>query len=272
MNKLNYFKTRLKLPEIDVSAYLARLELEIEKPSLHFLQKIHRAHLLKIPFENLDIHYGKKITFDIRSTFDKIVSCRRGGLCYELNNLIYHLLNQLGFSVYPIAARVFEQDHYSPEFDHLAVILEWEDLPYLVDVGFGKCFTLPKMISEKAQLDYVDYYKFDTDPDGRKVLLHSVDNNRFNPLYRFEMKPRELIEFLGRCQFHQEDPTSRFMQGKLITILTESGRITLTDRHLKILEKGVTNEYPVLDESEFLAHLEFHFGLDGRALIHQQSG
>ncbi|MEM9648825.1 MAG: arylamine N-acetyltransferase, partial [Bacteroidota bacterium] len=91
---------------MDTKKYLERINYDqpvrITRDTLFQLQ---RAHLLSVPFENLDIHYGIPITLDTNSFFDKIVERGRGGFCYELNGLFNHLLNELGFKSKLISAR-----------------------------------------------------------------------------------------------------------------------------------------------------------------------
>ena len=48
------------------------------EPDIHTLRAMHRAHLLSVPFENLDIHLGLPIVLDEARLFDKIVTRRRG--------------------------------------------------------------------------------------------------------------------------------------------------------------------------------------------------
>src|SRR5688572_26521258 len=55
--------------------------------SLHTLRALHRAHLLAIPYENLDIHLGRRLTLEPEAIFDKLVDERRGGWCFEMNGL-----------------------------------------------------------------------------------------------------------------------------------------------------------------------------------------
>jgi arylamine N-acetyltransferase len=69
------------------------------------------------------------------------------------------------------------------------------------------------------------------------------------------------------CNYHQESDKSTFTQNKLITQLFSNGRITLTDRKLKIELDGILNEKPIMNEDEFLSKLEHHFGIDSRKLI-----
>ena len=269
MNRLNYFKSRPKVPPINVAAYLHRLGVERGKADLAFLKKIHKAHLLAIPFENLDIHYGKKIILDIRPIFEKVILNKRGGFCFELNSLFYHLLIHLGYDAYLASARVFKDAGYTPEFDHMIIIVRLDGLNYLADVGFGSLFTEPKQINSQAQLDYTEYFKFFKDPDDHLILKRSSDGVVYSTAYKFDLIRREMIEFMGRCVYHQESPESHFKQNKLITQLFPEGRITLTDRKLKLHLKGELKELPVMNEDEFLSKLEDHFGVDSRALLRQ---
>ena len=71
---------------VDVPAYLARIAYSgPTDATADTLRLIHRAHLLTVPFENLDIALGRKLVVDEDSNVHKIVDLRRGGFCYELN-------------------------------------------------------------------------------------------------------------------------------------------------------------------------------------------
>ena len=105
--------------------------------STQSVQDCKKNHLLNIPFENLDIHYGKTIILDPLRLQQKNPAYSKGGdFCYELNGLFYHLLWQLGFDVQMISARVNDgQGNYGPPFDHMALVVRLEE-PWLIDVGF----------------------------------------------------------------------------------------------------------------------------------------
>ena len=61
---------------------LARLDVtHPSRPSLGALEALHEQHLLRVPFENLDIHEGIRIVLDEERIVDKIVNRRRGGFC-----------------------------------------------------------------------------------------------------------------------------------------------------------------------------------------------
>src|ERR1700751_1035456 len=91
-------------------------------PTAETLSRLHLAHLYTVPFENLDIHLGRRITCEEERFFHKIVDLRRGGFCYELNGAFASLLRELGFRVTLLSARVAREDGTaSPDFDHLAL-------------------------------------------------------------------------------------------------------------------------------------------------------
>src|ERR1044072_486231 len=92
---------------IDVEMYLQRIGYDGPVlPTARVLSALHRAHLVAVPFENLDIHLGRRLTLDEDALFDKVVKRRRGGFCYEVNSLFAALLRRIGFEVTLLSARV----------------------------------------------------------------------------------------------------------------------------------------------------------------------
>ena len=85
-------------PSGRVAEYLERMAYDgPTDPTEETLRRLHHAHLLAVPFENLDIHLDRPIVLDVDALFEKVVRRRRGGFCYELNGLFGWLLGELGF-------------------------------------------------------------------------------------------------------------------------------------------------------------------------------
>ena len=267
--KLNYFHNKPKALRIDIERYLERIHEKREEPTLGYLKRLHKSHLLHIPFENLDIHYKKKIVLDYQKIFEKIVLQNRGGFCYELNGLFYHLLANLGFDCYVISALVKNnEDQFGRDYDHMAIVVCAGNERWLVDVGFGKSFIFPKRIKKnEVQMDYTSYWRFHTDHDDNLLLQYSPDTNYFETKYRFVDEEKQLIQFMEMCEFHQTSSVSPFTQNKLITRLTEEGRVTLTDREIKVESLGTSTCSPIMNEDEFLSKLEQYFGITFNQLI-----
>src|SRR5215218_8384440 len=91
------------------------------RPDLASLIELQKQHLFHIAFENLDIHFHVPITIDLERFYDKIISRKRGGFCYELNGLFNRFLLAIGFKTILVSARAFNASgNYNDEFDHLA--------------------------------------------------------------------------------------------------------------------------------------------------------
>src|SRR5262245_27861823 len=126
-----------------IDAYLGRIGYTGSRaPTLEVLRALHRAHLYAVPFENLDIHAGRRIVLDQDALFQKVVTHRRGGFCYELNGLFAALLRKLGFDVTLLSGRVHNDGGFGPEYDHMTLLVKL-DGRWLADVGFGSSFHDP---------------------------------------------------------------------------------------------------------------------------------
>ena len=63
---------------MDAAAYLSRIAYHgSSAPTAETLRALHRAHLLTVPFENLDIHLGVPIRLEEAALFQKIVARNR---------------------------------------------------------------------------------------------------------------------------------------------------------------------------------------------------
>ena len=267
MAQYDLFEKKSNHNPIDVDAYMERIGCIREyRPTIRFLRSLHRNHMLSIPFENLDIHVGNQIILDIDRIFDKVINQKRGGFCYELNGLFYHLLEELGFQCKIISARVIEKDgRIGAEFDHMAIIVYLDDQQWLVDVGFGDSFMSPKeFVVDKVQMDGNQYYKIIERHDGDFELQSSSDSFQYASQYIFGKKQRQFVEFIAMCQYHQSSPKSHFTQKKLLTMPTKDGRITMTDSKLVITKMGVREELPILNIDEFRVKLNDYFGVQVR--------
>lgn len=233
--------------------YLQRINYSDKlEPNLKILKELQRHHLLNVPFENLDIHNNIPIKLSIERIFDKIINQKRGGFCYELNGLFYELLKKIGFDVKMVSARVFDQNNgYGKEYDHMAIIVNINNVEYLTDVGFGE-FTFEPLLIELGfvQNDERGDYKIDKYENGY-LRVSKIENDKQTPEYIFTKKKRELKEFDEMCNYHQTSPNSHFTCKRLISIPTNNGRITITGSKLKIKELELTTEMMLESETEF---------------------
>lgn len=249
---------------MNVDRYLARIQFEGDRhPSAETLTALQLAHLTHVPFENLSIHANEAIVLEPDALYDKIVRRRRGGFCYELNGLFAELLRALGFGVSRVAARVASAESgYSPPFDHMALLVSAEQSTYLVDVGFGDSFRLPLVVEpDRTQSQLGRAYKLVRDDDWL-VLKGKQRDADWQPEYRFTQQAFELTDFVPRCHFHQTSAESHFRRGRVCTLATPDGRITLRE-HTLITSTlaGNRHERELADEAEVARVLAEQFGV-----------
>jgi N-hydroxyarylamine O-acetyltransferase len=245
--------------EASVTAYLERLGLpHPDRPDAEYLRRLHARHVRTVPFENLSIHLGEDVPLDEDALFDKIITRRRGGYCYEVNGLFAALLRALGYRVSLQAVRVHGGDSgFGPPFDHLALRVDLEE-PWLVDVGFGRHAEFPLRLDDRGeQKDPGGVFRIEETPDG------DLDVHRDGtPEYRIEQRPRELADFTIAHGFQRYSPASHFRRSPFCTILTDTGMITLAGRRLiATTQDGVRSEETLEDDAQVLAAYRTHFGL-----------
>ncbi|MEV7006195.1 arylamine N-acetyltransferase [Streptosporangium sp. NPDC051022] len=227
------------------------------RPDAESLRDLQLRHLLTVPFENLSIHLGEPIVLDEQALIDKIVGRRRGGFCYELNGAFAVLLRSLGYQVTLLAARVFADGSLGPPFDHMALRVDAPD-PWLVDVGFGKFTHYPLRFDLRTeQSDPGGSFRLaETEEGDLDVLQDGV------PQYRLERRPRALADYEATCWWQQTSPRSHFARSLVCSLLTEGGRVTLSDRLLVRTTGDERREHLLATDTEVLAAYRDHFGIE----------
>ncbi|MCD7921167.1 MAG: arylamine N-acetyltransferase [Clostridiales bacterium] len=124
-----------------IEAYLTRInytgDLTISKDTLDALIY---AHQCGIPFENLDVYdFHREILLDEDSLFEKLVTRRRGGYCFETNGFFCRMLQSVGFDARPCLCRVMFGLQYPREnlIDHRATIVFLDGQRYFCEAGIG---------------------------------------------------------------------------------------------------------------------------------------
>ena len=247
---------------MDVEAYLQRIEYGgPRQPSAACLRGLHRQHLFTVPFENLDIPLRNTISLDLAQLYDKIVMCRRGGFCYELNGLFCELLTAMGFQARMLSARVHRDDStFGPEFDHMLLKVELDE-SWLADVGFGESFVNP-IVFRAGGTDDVNGQRYSVVSSGDEWQLLRAEEDGWIPQYSFRDVPHRLSDYAGMCLFHQTSPDSHFTKSWTCSKATPEGRITLANMRLIVTRGGNREESLLSTEAEVRGCLRDEFGIE----------
>jgi N-hydroxyarylamine O-acetyltransferase len=247
---------------MDAGEYLERINYRGPlAPTGDTLRQLQVAHLMSVPFENLSIHAGEPIVLDDELLFAKVVLRRRGGFCYELNGLFAWLLRSLGFRVTMLAAEVMNaRGEWGLPFDHMALLVTLEER-WLVDVGFGESFIEPLRFEPHLE-QMQGRYLYRLEPDGARFLVMRRDEDApWKAQYRFDLTPYEYADYEEMCRYHQTSPDSHFTRGRICSLATREGRVTLSGTRLIVRTDDWRQEWELANERNYAAALRDRFGI-----------
>lgn len=245
---------------MDSANYLKRFNAyPVKEAYLQDLSRLQSLHMEHIPFENLDVIRKVPIYLNLESIYEKVVTHKRGGYCYELNGLFCWLLNEVGFDAKMISATVVKPDGSAAKKDtHAAIIVEL-DAPYLVDAGFGDSTISPIPLGGERHTDNSGTYKIEEVENGLYELMRENDGD-MKVLYRFTLDEKQLEDFHEGCIFNQVSEESPFTHDDIVTRATPEGRITLSGMTLTRTVNG-KKEKQELSQAEKEKLLEDEFGI-----------
>ena len=220
------------------------LEVDTEKEAVDLttLNYLIRHYMLHVPFENINVQNGWPLALTDDTMMHKVVEERRGGFCYEMNYFFKHYLEYKGFKAEAMSATVMSPNGWALEGSHMSLIVTIDKVEYVVDIGFGDMpkFALPLHdCPTKGMHDVTgDYRVVFADDLHYDVEKWSEVEGEWKIQYRALYKPKTLDDFAEGIDFNKHNPDSPFVKGLLITKATETGRHTMTERHLTVLSEG----------------------------------
>ena len=244
---------------IDWLKLLGRIDVtDTAPPTLQTLRQLQRQALLPLPFENLDIHLGRRIQLDHKAVYEKIVVGDRGGFCYELNECFYQCLTALGYDIDRLEGRVVIGGPGAP-FDHQCALVRLDGVRWWVDIGFGDSTLVPLDLDDRAeQTDGRSLYRID-ESDEFLEISRQFEAGKWTKVLQLNLTPQSWEGFADRCQWQQNAADSAFVRKRVCTRATETGRITLAGNMLKNVDADTVET--AVEESDYAAVLAEHFGM-----------
>lgn len=251
---------------LDVDSYFRRIGWTGPRSAtLEVLRGLCVRHTASVPFENLDILLGRRIALDLESLFDKMVTRRRGGYCFEQNGLFAAVLQEIGFRVTTLAGRV--RLGVAPDVDmprtHMLLRVDLPEGPFIVDVGFGFTPTAPLRLEPgPEQKLHLSTYRFAR--DAARWTLEIRQPTEFTPAYVFTEEPALPIDYEVANHYTSTHPRSHFMLGPLVVRHDpENGvRHILRAREWTVRRGADVEAHPVTSSADAVPLLAKHFGLE----------
>ena len=248
----------------DLAAYLARIGIESLDglSETEKLRKIHFNHSTHIPFEALDPYRGVEVSCMPEAVFDKLVTRRRGGYCFEQNCLICCALNAAGIKTYGVLARISRQGFGFGQMLHRVNLAEADGARWIVDVGYGgDCFVLPLRFElGLEQTDGRNEYRV-VRHERVQYSVQIRQNGEFVDLLGFNDDPATDDDFAVSNYYTSCNPKSGFKLLLMISRQTENGKLTLFNLAGGRTVNGVTERFELKPE-ELNAFLRDEIGIN----------
>lgn len=239
---------------IDIGAYFSRIGHSGERSAtLETLRAIVVRHAQTIPFENLNPLAQLPVRLDLAALEQKILHEQRGGYCFEQNRLLLDVLQQLGFSVSGLAARVVwnTPDAALPR-THMLLHVRVEDQSYLVDVGFGG-LTLTGVLRLTPDIGQATPHEpFRLLREGDGWVMQASVRDQWRSQYEFDLQPQLPVDYEPVNWYVSTHPQSRFVNNLIAARSTPERRYSLLNRELAMHPVGGETQRRVLQSADEL--------------------
>ncbi len=233
-------------------------------PTLATLTALLRAHVERIPFENLDVLLGRGISIDLDRVSAKLVDAKRGGYCYEHCTLFRAALAHAGFAPRLHAARV---TMLTPRAEaprtHMFLSVDINGATYALDPGFGGHGPLLPMplVADQIVRDRRDAHRF-VRHDG-EWLLQAEIGGAMAPLWMSTFEPESPADFVMANHFTSTWPRSAFVERLMLRALTPDGRrVSVMNRDVTVTRDGAFEKSQLADRAALRTLLAEEFGID----------
>ncbi len=216
---------------LSVDKYLERINFTGDRtPTRENLIRLQKAHLMNVPYENLDIYFGRPFSLAMEEMYDKIVNRRRGGYCFELNGLFAWLLRELGYDISEYFGRwLYLEPMAAPARRHRIIHVKFSDGDCIADVAVGQRAPLtPLEFSyDMAQEREGFNYRIVKD-DVLGNIVQREENGEYRNFFAFDLAPQLNIDFAYVNYYCTSHPDSVFTKKIMVHIPTENGRNSIS--------------------------------------------
>lgn len=254
-------QTASRTANVNLQPYFDRIGFEgPAKADVATFRRLHCAHAETLTFENFDVQFGVPVSREPRAIFDKIVTRRRGGWCYEMNGLFAAALEEIGFEVTRLAGAVAREEIGDAAIgNHLVNLVRIDGEEWIADVGFGDGLVEPARLREGPAAHPIGCSLRRLEGGWWRF---SGDARSGGPGYDFNPAVSDPALLDARCAFLQTDPSSPFVQNAVAQRWRDGRHFSLRGRVLRALGPDTEEKSLVGSAREFVRTLRELFDLD----------
>jgi N-hydroxyarylamine O-acetyltransferase len=245
----------------DLDAYLARIGYRgAVAPTEDALAALVRAHVERVPFENLDVLLGRGASLELPRLTDKIVARGRGGYCFEQTTLFCAALEAFGFSFARHSARVIgERPREVVPRTHMFVTVRIGARTLVADPGFGNAPRAPIPLEDGATVRVEhDVHRLARDEGEWLLQAGEARSRQWTSSLAVDLP----IDFELANYYKSTHPKSAFVSTLMLRAWTREGRVGLVNRDATFWRDGVPEKFTLADRAELRAFVAKHLGFD----------
>ncbi len=251
------------------AAYLHRLGLEAEPPSVEALQRLHHRQVERVPYETMWIHAGESWGIDPIDSAARIAHQDRGGYCFHVNGALSELLRSLGYRVTRHVGGVHGPEGPSVEMLTNHLVLTVAGLPaddnasgvWYVDAGLGDALyeTVPLAASAFDQGPFHLVLEESDDGVGDWHLTHDTTGSFAGMSWR--SAAADMDAFAERHQWLSTSPESGFVRVAVAQRRDATGVDSMRGLVLTRTGEGAAVSEPMTERADWFSALADVFGL-----------
>ncbi|MDO6706879.1 arylamine N-acetyltransferase [Photobacterium sp. 1_MG-2023] len=240
-----------------IQAYLQSLDLAEPQHTLAWVQSLQTAHLARYPFSSVNVILSRDLSLEPEALFDRLVSERSGGYCFEHNKVIFLALQSLGFDVRPLIGRVMLNGNPDNGRSHRLTLLQLDGKPYLIDGGFGVMTPRRVIALETGEAQDSLRYDYHVEPDGRGgFMVIARHGDTAQTLYRFDFA--EYVE--SDCQiahfYSYQSPDAAFVNHLVVSRIVAERRMLIRNlTYFEYDDQHVSDKTVAIEDSTMLYQL-----------------
>lgn len=175
------------LNEENMLTYFAGVTANQPALSIEFIKELQNGHLRNYPFSSLGVLLHDSLSLESQVLFNRVVTKKRGGYCFEHNKIFYEILTSCGFRCEIVLARVLLNRNIDVPRTHRVTRVVFQNTNYIVDVGFGPlCPREPLLVDSEEPQDQGDAVYRIIQPESGHFLLQIEDVDGWFSLYSFD--------------------------------------------------------------------------------------
>ena len=259
-----------QIGDLDPAAYLARVGVSEQPPSVVALGELHEAHVRTFTFDNVDVLLDQHPGVSLEAIAEKFLGRGRGGYCFEHATLFAAVLERLGYDVRRQLGRVDSPEGVAAR-THMTVGVRLGERWWLCDPGFGMSLIRPIPLEDGREADHYGWRsRVVAAPEVGGWGLHRERDGGWQRLHTTDLLPVHPSDVLSGHHFTSTYPTSHFRSGLMVARYLPDRHVTLTHRTLTTRRAGRPTEHREIGPEEVgerLAELDAGLSEDERTRL-----